>query len=195
MKDVVNELLTEIFNQAREIEEQNERGKIFFTLGKCFRLNREGNDKEAWNLLQIVKTQLKIDFPDFKQEDQMINFQYEPLKTVIVQRLAKETLDNFIDIAVNVDSKGFHWVDGLVIVISELEDMEETIKQKMNGIQYLDSVTFTKLEKYQKMICRKDGRVEVPLWDYSNQPFFKELVAWIKTQPIWEDKTEPLENS
>ena len=68
MKDVVNELLTEVFNKARKIEDQNQQSKIFRTLGKCYRLNRDGKDTQAWNLLQIVKTQLKIDFPDFKQE-------------------------------------------------------------------------------------------------------------------------------
>jgi len=75
------------------------------------------------------------------------------------------------------------------MVVSEIEESEETITQRMKGVLYLTSIVFVKLEKYQRMICRKDGRVEVPVWDYSNQPFFKELAEWIKTQPIWAENS------
>ena len=71
MKDVITELTLEITKEIEKIEDLNQRAKISRTLGLCAKLEGEGNLSQAKKLLQIIITQLKIDFPDFYREDDL----------------------------------------------------------------------------------------------------------------------------
>ena len=119
----------------------------------------------------------------------MTEFKLEPIKQVIIQDIIHQDIDIFLHQCYSDTEICVRWVDGMIITFRILGAYNDAYKDLIAGIRYYESLTFVKYPKYVKSVKWNGGNYELMLLDYSNNPRFRELAKWIKSQSIW--KTTP----
>ncbi len=116
----------------------------------------------------------------------MTEFRIEPINEVIVTDLHQDSLDNFLYSYRCFGITTAIWVDGIIIqlVVNSKNKLFE--KYDLVGKRLYEQVIFVKYPEYKKTVKLGDENYEIALRNYNNFPRFRELVKWIKTQPVWE---------
>jgi hypothetical protein len=66
---IMDELYREIYSKIRKIEESEQQFRFMRKLGLAERLHHDDKDKEAYMIIQQIKNELMIDYPDFFNQD------------------------------------------------------------------------------------------------------------------------------
>ena len=122
----------------------------------------------------------------------MTEFKLEPMKQVVIQDIIHQDIDIFLYQCYTDTEICARWVDGMIITFRVLGAYPDAYKDLIAGIRYYESLTFVKHPKYLKSVKWNGGNYELMLLDYSNNPRFRELAKWIKSQPIWKINPEKM---
>ena len=122
----------------------------------------------------------------------MTEFKVEPIQQVIIHDLIHEEIENFLHHCYVRSMIDAIWVNGIIISLIPLTSLEVSAKQSIKNLKYFERITFVKYPKYTKSVKWNGGNYELMLRNYNNNPRFKELAKWIKSQPVWKTKPEGL---
>jgi len=123
----------------------------------------------------------------------MTEFKIEPIRQVIIHDLVHEDIENFLHHCyVDIDISKI-WVDGIIIDYTGIGFSETLVKESMNGIKRYEKLVFVKYPKYAKSVKWNGANYELMLRNYNNNPRFKALAKWIKSQPAWKTTPEGME--
>jgi len=116
----------------------------------------------------------------------MTEFIHEPYKTVYVRDLIKLSLDDLLSMMASLESGNAYWVDGVLFACFAMTDSEELAKKEIQGQTYLDKVIFAKYDKYTKT-AKLSTNMEVNVLNVQKSHLYKELISWLKKQPVWNE--------
>ncbi len=122
----------------------------------------------------------------------MTEFKVEPIQQVIIHDLVHEDLENFLHHCYADSDVSKIWVNGVIIDYTTLFSAEILAKQSLKGIKYYEKLVFVKYPKYAKTVKWNGGNYELMLQNYNNNPRFRALAKWIKSQPAWKRTPERL---
>ncbi len=122
----------------------------------------------------------------------MIEFKLEPIKQMIITNLVQESLEIFLYHKYTFSRIVSIWIDGMIIELSSYTSCNQEYKDMTNGISYYEELIFVKYPKYTKSVRWNGGNYELMLLNYNNDPRYKALAKWIKSQPIWKTTPEEL---
>ena len=84
------------------------------------------------------------------------------------------------------------------MIIGKINDSEPSIrfnlnlnctkcgKKEIQGETYLDKIVFARYEKYTKT-AKLSTNIEINILNVQKSSLYRNLVAWLKTQPIWNE--------
>ena len=116
----------------------------------------------------------------------MTEFIHKPYKTVYVRDMIKMSLDDLLSMMSTLESGIAYWVDGVIFASFAMTDSEELAKKEIQGETYLDKIVFAKYEKYTKT-AKLSTNIEINILNVQKSQLYRNLVAWLKTQPIWNE--------
>ena len=119
----------------------------------------------------------------------MTEFKIEPIRQMIIHDLIHEEIENFLHHCYADSQVSKIWVDGIIIDYTPLGFGETTQKESMKGIKRYSKLVFVKYQKYAQTVKWNVCNYELVLRNYNNNPRFRALAKWIKSQPVW--KTIP----
>ena len=122
----------------------------------------------------------------------MTEFKVEPFQQVLIHDLVHEDLENFLHHCYADGGVSKIWVNGIIIDYTTLIFAEILAKQSMKGIKHYEKLVFVKYPKYAKTVKWNGGNYEIILRNYRNNPRFRALAKWIKSQPAWKTTPEGL---
>jgi len=122
----------------------------------------------------------------------MTEFKVEPIQQVIIHDLVHEDVENFLHHCYVDSNISKIWVDGIIIDYTTLFSAEILAKQSLKGIKHYEKLVFVKYPKYVKAVKWNGGNYELMLQNYNNNPRFRALAKWIKSQPAWKRTPERL---
>ena len=67
-----------------------------------------------------------------------------------------------------------------------MTDSEELAKKEIQGITYLDKIVFAKYNKFTKTV-KSSTNLEIGILNMEKSGLFRDLIAWLKKQPIWNE--------
>jgi hypothetical protein len=98
----------------------------------------------------------------------------------------KLSLDDLLNMMSTLESGNAYWVDGVLFASFAMTDSEELAKKEIQGETYLDKIVFAKYEKYTK-IAKLSTNLDVNILNVEKSPLYRDLIAWLKNQPIWNE--------
>jgi hypothetical protein len=116
----------------------------------------------------------------------MTEFIHEPYKTVYVRDIVKLSLDDIINMMSTLESGNGYWVDGVLFASFAMTDSEELAKKEIQGITYVDKIIFAKYENHTRTV-KSSTNLEIGILNVEKSRLYKDLIAWLKEQPIWND--------
>lgn len=117
----------------------------------------------------------------------MTEFIHKPYNTVYVRDMIKMSLDDLLSMMSTLESGIAYWVDGVIFASFAMTDSEELAKKEIQGETYLDKIVFAKYEKYTKT-AKLSTNIEINILNVQKSHLYRNLVAWLKTQPIWNEQ-------
>ncbi len=117
----------------------------------------------------------------------MTEFEYTPIKKIIIRQMIKEEYQDFVDSVVIPNNIPAKWCNGVLFAYWNSQRSEIIAKSEFDGTYVWELMEFTKCEKKPDTLKRKDGIVEIGVIDVSKKQLFIDLVKWLKKQPMWED--------
>ena len=100
--------------------------------------------------------------------------------------MIKLNLDDLIGMMSSLESANAYWVDGVLFASFAMTESEELAKKEMQNEMYLDKIVFAKYENYSKIV-KSSTNLEVGVLDMQKSKLYRDLIAWLKTQPIWNE--------
>lgn len=122
----------------------------------------------------------------------MTKFKIEPIQQVIIHDLVHEDIENFLHQCYVDSIISEIWVDGIIVGYTSLGFGDTLVKESMKCIKRYEKLVFVKYPKYAKTVKWNGGNYEIVLLNYNNNPRFRALAKWIKSQPAWKVKPEGL---
>jgi hypothetical protein len=116
----------------------------------------------------------------------MTDFIYEPYKTIHIRDIIKMSLDDLVSLVSTLESASAYWADGALFVSFTINESEELGKKEIQGETYLDKIIFTKYDKYTKTV-KSSTNVEINILNVQKSHLYRDLVSWLKKQPMWND--------
>ena len=118
--------------------------------------------------------------------DFVTDFIHKPYDKIYVRDMIKLDLDDIIGMMSSLESGNAYWVDGVLFASFAMTESEELAKKEMQNEMYLDKIIFARYEKYTKTV-KATTNVEIGVLNMSKSQLYRDLIAWIKTQPIWNE--------
>lgn len=122
----------------------------------------------------------------------MTKFKVEPIQQVIIHDLVHEDIENFLHQCYADIEISKIWVDGIIIDCTGIGFGDTLVKESIKCIKRYEKLVFVKYPKYSKTVKWNGGNYELVLRNYNNNPRFRALAKWIKSQPAWKVKPEGL---
>ena len=116
----------------------------------------------------------------------MTEFVHKPYDRIYVRDMIKLNLDDLIGMMSSLESANAYWVDGVLFASFAMTESEELAKKEMQNEMYLDKIVFAKYENYSKTV-KSSINLEVGVLNMQKSKLYRELIAWLKTQPIWNE--------
>ncbi len=114
----------------------------------------------------------------------MTEFIHKPYERIFVRDMIKLSLDDLIVMMSSLEAANAYWVDGVLFASFAMSESEELAKKEMQNEMYLDKIIFAKYEKYTKTV-KSSTNLEIGVLNMQNSKLYKDLIAWIRTQPAW----------
>jgi len=116
----------------------------------------------------------------------MIEFINKPYERIFVRDIIKLSLDDLIVMMSSLEAANAYWVDQVLFASFAMSESEELAKKEMQNEMYLDKIIFAKYEKYTKTV-KSSTNLEIGVLNMQRSKLYKDLIAWLKTQPIWNE--------
>ncbi len=116
----------------------------------------------------------------------MIEFINKPYERIFVRDIIKLSLDDLIVMMSSLEAANAYWVDQVLFASFAMSESEELAKKEMQNEMYLDKIIFAKYEKYTKTV-KSSTNLEIGVLNMQKSKLYKDLIAWLKTQPIWNE--------
>jgi len=129
---------------------------------------------------------LQIFIKVFKKLIMMTEFTHKPYEKIYVRDMIKLSLDDLIGMMSSLESANAYWVDGVLFASFAMTESEELAKKEMQNEMYLDKIIFAKYQKYSKTV-KSSTNLEIGILNMQKSKLYKEMIAWLKIQPIWDD--------
>ena len=84
----------------------------------------------------------------------------------------------------SLEATNAYWVDGILFASFAMSESEELAKKEMQNEMYLDKIIFAKHEKYTRTV-KSSTNLEIGVLNMQNSKLYVDLIAWLKTQSIW----------
>jgi len=116
----------------------------------------------------------------------MTEFIHRPYTTIVVRDVIKMSLDDLLNMMSTLEPGNGYWADGVLFASFSMTDSEELAKKEIQGETYLDKIIFAKYETYTKT-AKLSTNLEINVLNVQKSQLYRELVAWLKKQPIWNE--------
>ena len=116
----------------------------------------------------------------------MTEFINKPYERIFVRDIIKLSLDDLIVMMSSLEAANAYWVDQVLFASFAMSESEELAKKEMKNEMYLDKIIFAKNEKYTKTV-KSSTNLEIGVLNMQRSKLYKDLIAWLKTQPIWNE--------
>ena len=116
----------------------------------------------------------------------MTEFVHKPYDRIFVRDIVKLNLDDLIGMMSLLESANAYWVDGVLFASFAMTESEELAKKEMQNEMYLDKIIFAKYEKHTKTV-KSSTNLEVGVLNMQKSKLYRDLISWVKTQPIWNE--------
>ena len=100
--------------------------------------------------------------------------------------MIKLSLDDLISMMSSLESANAYWADGVLFASFAMTESEELAKKEMQNEMYLDKIIFAVYEKYTRTV-KSSTNLEIGMLNMSKSKLYRELIAWLKTQSIWNE--------
>lgn len=114
----------------------------------------------------------------------MTEFTHKPYDRIYVRDMIKLNLDDLIGMMSSLESTNAYWVDGVLFASFAMTESEELAKKEMQNEMYLDKIVFSTYPNYTKT-AKSSTNLEIGILNMQKSNIYKDLIAWLKTQPIW----------
>ena len=116
----------------------------------------------------------------------MTEFVHKPYDKIYVRDMIKLDLDDLIGMMSSLESANAYWVDGVLFASFAMTESEELAKKEMQDEMYLDKIIFAKYENYTKTV-KSSTNLEIGVLNMHKSKLYKDLIVWLKSQPIWNE--------
>lgn len=116
----------------------------------------------------------------------MTEFIHKPYDRIYVRDMIKLNLDDLIGMMSSLESANAYWVEGVLFASFAMTESEELAKKEMQNEMYLDKIVFAKCDNYTKTI-KSSTNLEIGVLNMQKSKLYKDLIAWLKTQQIWNE--------
>ncbi len=116
----------------------------------------------------------------------MTEFIHKPYERIFVRDMIKLSLDDLIVTMSSLEAANAYWVDQVLFASFAMTESEELAKKEMQNEMYLDKIIFAKYEKYTKTV-KSSTNLEIGVLNMQKSKLYKDLIAWLKTQSIWNE--------
>ena len=116
----------------------------------------------------------------------MTEFVHKPYDRIYVRDMIKLSLDDLIGMMSYLESAHAYWVDGVLFASFAMTESEELAKKEMQNEMYLDKIVFAKYENYTKTV-KSSTNLEIAILNMKKSQLYKDLILWLKSQPIWNE--------
>ena len=130
----------------------------------------------------MLQTLIKV----FKKLIIMTEFAHKPYEKIYVRDTIKLSLDDLIGMMSSLESANAYWVDGVLFASFAMTESEELAKKEMQNEMYLDKIIFAKYQKYSKTV-KSSTNLEIGILNMQKSKLYKDMIAWLKTQSIWDE--------
>lgn len=79
-----------------------------------------------------------------------------------------------------------YWAYGALFASFSMTDSNELAKKEIQGETYIDKIIFARHENFSKTIISSTN-VEIGVINVQNSHLYRELITWLKKQPIWNE--------
>ena len=114
----------------------------------------------------------------------MTEFIHKPYERIFVRDMIKLSLDDLIVMMSSLEAANAYWVDQVLFASFAMSESEELAKKEMQNEMYLDKIIFAKYEKYTKTV-KSSTNLEIGVLNMQKSQLYIDLIAWLKTQSIW----------
>ncbi len=111
---------------------------------------------------------------------------HKPYERIFVRDMIKLSLDDLIVMMSSLEASNAYWVDQVLFASFAMTESEELAKKEMQNEMYLDKIIFAKYEKYTKTV-KSSTNLEIGVLNMQKSKLYKDLIAWLKTQSIWNE--------
>jgi len=116
----------------------------------------------------------------------MTEFIHKPYERIFVRDMIKLSIDDLIVTMSSLEAANAYWVDQVLFASFAMTESEELAKKEMQNEMYLDKIIFAKYEKYTKTV-KSSTNLEVGVLNMEKSKLYKDLIAWLKTQSVWNE--------
>ena len=116
----------------------------------------------------------------------MTDFIHRPYDRVYVRDLVKLDLDDLISMMSSLESANAYWADGVLFASFAMTESEELAKKEMQDEMYLDKIIFTPRQTYTRTV-KSSTNLEIGVLNVQKSGLYRDLIAWVKTRPIWNE--------
>ena len=116
----------------------------------------------------------------------MTEFVHKPYDKIYVRDMIKLSLDDLIGMMSSLEAANAYWVDGVLFASFAMTESEELAKKEIQGQTYLDKVIFAKYDNYTKT-AKLSTNMEINVLNVQKSRLYRDLIAWLKKQPIWNE--------
>jgi hypothetical protein len=125
-------------------------------------------------------------FKPNKKSHIMTEFVHKPYDKIYVRDIIKLNLDDLIGMMSSLEAANAYWVDEVLFASFAMTESEELAKKEMQNEMFLDKIVFAKYEKYTKTV-KSSTNLEIGVLNMQKSKLYKDLIAWLKTQAIWNE--------
>ena len=116
----------------------------------------------------------------------MTEFVHKPYDKIYVRDMIKLNLDDLIGMMSSLEAANAYWVDGVLFASFAMSESEELAKKEMQNEMYLDKIIFAVYNNYTKTV-KSSTNLEIGVLNMQKSNLYRDLIAWLKTQSIWNE--------
>jgi len=115
----------------------------------------------------------------------MVEIAYEPWKKNIIHEMVQcdlKMLTHLHTLGVQPGQLGrpINWANGITFEQSVMPPTEEIVKEQIDGKIHWSYLMFASMPIYQQVFTIPEDNNKIPIIDLSSNPFFRDIVEWIR---------------
>jgi len=120
------------------------------------------------------------------EKENKIEIVENPIKKIVILYSAQISLEEFFKRAEFFAMAGqgimLNWAEGIVFLVVPFQsDSDIIIEETLKGTQYLSTVLFAAMPKYES-IKKVGGAREIPILDQTSISYMRQIAQWLKKE-------------